>query len=543
MNVRRLTGPIALASLAAIMGACSAEAPTQGTNPGVDIVQSDLQLGATGEEVRAVNDYLTKYGYFPNEELAHSYPWWRPLITEPPAQADVFDEHTAEGVRQLQARTALPVTGIVDAATRDLLKAPRCGVPEGRAELDTADKFAQWNSKWSKTALTWKFTNSTNSAYRAAAAASFASWAAQTTLTFREETTTATADIQLTFGAIDGVSNILAQTASPSGGGDMTIDNAETWSTANPTPAGAVDMQAVLTHEIGHALGLQHSSVGSATMLPNYFFNMRSLELDDKIGISSLYDTFGTLTGKAKDIAVGANGAIWIIGTDAFGDGFRVYKWNGSGWTPSDGGAVRVAVGPTGIPWVVTASGAIFRRTTTDPTVANAWQQLPGLANDIGVGANGDAWVIGADPFGDGYRVHKWNGSTWIPTDGGATKITVGPNGIPWLLTATGVFYRRTTADPSPTGAWEQLAGTSTDLAINAGNYLWSVGAVSSGQENMSVWDEQSALGSAPAVKAWVQGKRMGVGGANCAVAVGPNGRPFMVDNAGTIWTSIDGAP
>jgi hypothetical protein len=299
----------------------------------------------------------------------------------------------------------------------------------------------------------------------------------------------------------------------------------------------------VLVHEIGHSLGLKHSSISGATLFPNYSLAQRTLELDDKTAISSLYDTFGTLTGAAKDIAVGANGAIWIIGTDALGDGFRVYKWNGSGWTATDGGAVRVAVGPTGIPWVVTASGAIFRRTTTNPATAGAWQQLPGLAKDIGVGANGDAWVIGTDAHGDGFRVHKWNGSTWIPTDGGAAKITVGPTGIPWVLTAGGTFYRRTTTNPATLNAWQQLPGTSTDLAINGGNYLWSIGAVSSGQENLAVWNEQSAFGTAPAVSAWVQGKRMGVGGPNCAVAVGPNGRPFMVDNNGSIWTSIDGAP
>ena len=74
-------------------------------------------------------------------------------------------------------------------------------------------------------------------------------------------------------------------------------------------------------------------------MRPSFPNGDRTLALDDRIAISSLYDTFGVLTGSATDIAVGANGAIGITSREAFGDGFRVKKWNGSGWTNTDGGA------------------------------------------------------------------------------------------------------------------------------------------------------------------------------------------------------------
>ena len=32
-------------------------------------------------------------------------------------------------------------------------------------------------------------------------------------------------------------------------------------------------------------------------------------------------------TGKAYDIGVGANNAVWVIGTNATGGGYGIFKW------------------------------------------------------------------------------------------------------------------------------------------------------------------------------------------------------------------------
>jgi len=45
------------------------------------------------------------------------------------------------------------------------------------------------------------------------------------------------------------------------------------------------DLNAVLTHEIGHFLGLSHSTVGSATMYQSYMLGMTTLENDDVAAI------------------------------------------------------------------------------------------------------------------------------------------------------------------------------------------------------------------------------------------------------------------
>ena len=67
--------------------------------------------------------------------------------------------------------------------------------------------------------------------------------------------------------------------------------------------------------------------------------------------------------GAAKDIAAGADGSIWAIGTNPVGAGsdFGIYKRDGSTWQNQGGGGVRIAVSRDGQPWVVNSLGQIFR--------------------------------------------------------------------------------------------------------------------------------------------------------------------------------------
>ncbi len=94
------------------------------------------------------------------------------------------------------------------------------------------------------------------------------------------------------------------------------------WSDGPGAPAGnQVDIQAILAHEYGHALGLGHSTDPTATMAASLSFpqtNVRSIELDDQAGVQCLYGAKSTskpivtsvkVTGGAQGFVVTIKGA------------------------------------------------------------------------------------------------------------------------------------------------------------------------------------------------------------------------------------------
>jgi hypothetical protein len=80
---------------------------------------------------------------------------------------------------------------------------------------------------------------------------------------------------------------------------DIIFDPTISYSTDTVTPGTHYDLQSVATHEIGHMLGLDHSTVLSATMFPRVSAGVslpRALSSDDIAGVSSIYPTASFLT-------------------------------------------------------------------------------------------------------------------------------------------------------------------------------------------------------------------------------------------------------
>jgi hypothetical protein len=67
------------------------------------------------------------------------------------------------------------------------------------------------------------------------------------------------------------------------------------------------------------------------------------------------------LPGCARDIAVGANGAVWIVGCDRVSGGWSVHRWRNGAWQRVEGGATNIAVADDGTPWIVDDIGTIYR--------------------------------------------------------------------------------------------------------------------------------------------------------------------------------------
>ena len=85
------------------------------------------------------------------------------------------------------------------------------------------------------------------------------------------------------------------------------------------TVANSAYIEDIATHELGHALGLNHSSASDATMYPSYSYcsqALRTLASDDIAGIKALYPaTAPSNTAPVVSITSPANGATFTQGT------------------------------------------------------------------------------------------------------------------------------------------------------------------------------------------------------------------------------------
>jgi hypothetical protein len=149
------------------------------------------------------------------------------------------------------------------------------------------------------------------------------------------------------------------------------------------------------------------------------------------------------MPGGGSDIGVGSNNRAWIIGGIPVGNDFGIWFWREStcSWNPDParGAAIRIAVSPEGIPWVINSQQRIFEQkitgTWTEP-------QPTGRASAIGVGPNESAWVIGAVNGGSNGAAYAWNGTTFAFASSTFTmkEISVGSDGTPWALVNGGTL-------------------------------------------------------------------------------------------------------
>jgi Matrixin/Carboxypeptidase regulatory-like domain len=153
---------------------------------------------------------------------------------------------------------------------------------------------------------------------------------------------------------------------------DMMFNPVQGFSTSVTTPASAIDLQSVATHEVGHFLGLDHSTLVSATMFPTIppGYNLpKNLSPDDMAAISTIYPS-PTFAAKGQ-----LSGTVRMTdGTPVFGA--AVVAVNGSGTAvagsitdPSgnytiaglDSGAYTVYAAPLVAPFTIGNSGTLQR--------------------------------------------------------------------------------------------------------------------------------------------------------------------------------------
>jgi Matrixin len=135
-------------------------------------------------------------------------------------------------------------------------------------------------------------------AVNAAIRAALNVWSAVANITFTQTTQpNQLRSLDLTFRRIDGAGRTLAQGYFPADvnpariAGDVQFDSSERWEVGNALGGAAFDLVSTAVHEIGHALGLDHTNVAgavmAATISPNQSFSR--LASSDVAAIRTLY--------------------------------------------------------------------------------------------------------------------------------------------------------------------------------------------------------------------------------------------------------------
>lgn len=272
---------------------------------------------------------------------------------------DDFDEALKYALKTYQKNFNLNATGELDSQTVQQIVRPRCGVPDivnGSTSMNSGKTTPSSNStqfhtvshytffdgkpRWpeNKRDLTYAFQpeNQLSDDVKSVFTRAFARWSTVTELTFTMTDSYTDADLRIGFFVgdhgdgepFDGVLGTLAHAFSPTSG-RLHLDGDESWVVSGDVTASslttAVDLESVAVHEIGHLLGLGHSSVEDSIMYPTISSRTRKVDLasDDIQGIQELYganpsyngssSTPSAQEGDTSGCGVNTLGSMWVL--------------------------------------------------------------------------------------------------------------------------------------------------------------------------------------------------------------------------------------
>ncbi|HKE83461.1 MAG TPA: tectonin domain-containing protein [Vicinamibacterales bacterium] len=101
-------------------------------------------------------------------------------------------------------------------------------------------------------------------------------------------------------------------------------------------------------------------------------------------------------------------------------------------------------------------------------------------------------------------NVYQWNGSRWMPFNGYGIRLSVGPDGQPWVVNSSHEIFR------AMNGAFQKLPGEAKDIGVGGDGSAWIIGT-----------DDQ--------VYRWNQNNWQKMPGSGIAISVDPSGSPWVI--------------
>jgi hypothetical protein len=146
------------------------------------------------------------------------------------------------------------------------------------------------------------------------------------------------------------------------------------------------------------------------------------------------------------------------------------------------------------------------------------WNRTDGGARDVGVGANGQVWVISTNAVPGGYGIYRRTNNTWVNVPGGAERIAVDPQGNAWVVNNSNTIFRHDGTK------WVTVNGSARDIGIGANGHVWVIGvAAEAGGYAIYRSTDQGAN--------WTK-----IPGSAVRVSVDPQGNAWVVNNSNNIF-------
>ncbi|CAL8075163.1 unnamed protein product [Orchesella dallaii] len=241
--------------------------------------------------------YLQKYGYLS------------------PTESRLANKVT-EGIKMFQLFNGMELTGKLNSKTVEQMNKPRCGMAERMDMIENehmnsstvSHKIPGWSRRWRSSRIFYKINNFPNSGIhpevvRKEIRRAFRLWEGATNLKCEElaQDDNRKVEIEISFELglhgdgypfVNSAGTPVAHAFFPDADnfkGDIHFDNNRLWTAYNVTE---INLYQVAAHEIGHALGLEHSRFPASVMHMIVHSKLEDdfqLHLDDIKGIQNLY--------------------------------------------------------------------------------------------------------------------------------------------------------------------------------------------------------------------------------------------------------------